>query len=168
MKYEAALTNKNLQAFLDTLSYSEGTYKVVENKRERLLGKQDSYRVRFPGVLFTLGKDHPRIVEKPVGFPKGSDAAGRYQFMSFTWDNLKGPLGITDFSPRSQDIACCELISRANALNLACEGHFDLAITRCNKTWASLPGSPYGQPTHSMIELRNYYYKVGGQIPMIE
>lgn len=160
MRYESALSNSNLKAFLDTLAYAEGT---------NLYKDEDQYKVKFGSTpnhprLISSFADHPRELYKDKGFPQGSDAAGRYQFMSKTWDELKGKLGLTDFSPFSQDLACCELISERNALNNVCNGNFEIAVKKCNTIWASLPDSPYGQPTHPMEVLEKYYISRGGQI----
>jgi len=164
MRYETTLKNTNLQAFLHTLAYSEGT---------NLYPLADQYRVKFGSTpkkprLCTSMLDHPREIYQDKAFPKGSDASGRYQFMSFTWDVLRKSLDLPDFSPKCQDVACTGLISMCNALNDICLGRFDVAVQKCNRTWASLPGSPYGQPTHLLVALRNYYITMGGQISMIE
>ena len=163
MRYTEALKNTNLQAFLKTISFSEGT------------NTPDGYRTIFGGtqahpILFDNGfVDHPRLVQNVNGLK--SDAAGRYQFMSFTWDELKQKLGLTDFSPESQDNACCELISERNALNDACEGNFDVAIQKCCTIWASFPdadkngASHYGgQPSHPLSTLRDFYLSQGGTL----
>jgi muramidase (phage lysozyme) len=60
-------------------------------------------------MLFTSYVDHPR---KLISLPKlgiKSSAAGRYQFLLSTWDDLHTRLGtrvLPDFSPESQDRAC--------------------------------------------------------------
>lgn len=137
--------NYRIQAFLMTLRFSEGT------------SGENGYRMIFSGKLFDSFSDHPRF--KITSGKLISDAAGAYQFMSFTWDELKNKLGLKDFSPQSQDIACLELISNHNALNDVYLGKFEIAVNKLNKTWASLPNSPYGQPTHSMEILKEYYTK---------
>lgn len=148
------LQNKNIQAFLKVIRFSEGT------------DGPDGYRTMFGGTrkkhrLFDNDfKDHPRIPQRAAGLT--STAAGAYQFLSTTWDELAHKLDLKDFSPDNQDYACCQLISDNNALNDVWNGKFDVAIQKLNKVWASFPGSPYGQPTHTLTELSIEYIKQGG------
>ena len=71
------------------------------------------YNARYPGSSFDNGfADHPRIAERISSGPdagKTSDAAGRYQFISKTWDNQANKLGLKDFSPANQDKAAWDL-----------------------------------------------------------
>jgi muramidase (phage lysozyme) len=76
-----------------------------------------------------------------------STAAGAYQFLARTWDEVAAALELPDFSPQSQDVAALWLIRRRGALADLREGRFDDFVAKCAKEWASLPGSPYGQPT---------------------
>lgn len=41
-------------------------------------------------------------------------------------------------------------------------GRFEVAVTKCAGEWASLAGSPYGQPTISMDRAINLYAAAGG------
>jgi len=168
MDFKALAKIKNLQAFLDTISFSEGTDRQ---------GKDKSYGIRFGGFQFEPGDDHPRIVYNPKSFPQGSDAAGRYQIMSYTWDGLKkqAPGLLEKFTATYQDIAAMLLLSNRNALNDVCAGRFDVAVQKCSLEWASFPdenkggASHYGgQPSRTLLELRNFYINHGGQISMIE
>ena len=136
---------KTIRAFLDTLAYSEGT--------------KEHYNYIFTYVTFTSYADHPRKVVCSGSLC--SSAAGRYQFLSKTWDPLAADLGLTDFTPPSQEKACLELVRRAGAYDLALKSNeyanFSAAVDKLNTIWASLPGSPYGQPTHSMTALWEAY-----------
>ncbi len=133
-----------VKAFLDTIAYAEGT--------------GDRYDYIFSFATFTDFSDHPRRV---ICDGLCSDAAGRYQFLSTTWDGIKDALGLPDFSPASQDKGCVELIRRRYAAQLVEDAdnyyNFTAAIEKLGAEWASLPGSPYGQPTHDMDELWNVY-----------
>lgn len=65
------------------------------------------------GGFLDSWRDHPRIERKdPRGKLPTSTAAGRYQILSRTWDDVQkrrlGPLG--DFSPANQDMAVLALI----------------------------------------------------------
>ena len=136
---------KNVRAFMDTLAYSEGT--------------KEHYDYIFTFVTFTSYADHPRKVVCAGSLC--SSAAGRYQFLGKTWDPLAADLGLTDFTPPNQEKAGLELIRRAGAYELALKSNklanFKAAVGKLNTIWASLPGSPYGQPTHSMAALWKAY-----------
>ena len=136
---------KTVRAFMDTLAYAEGT-------RER-------YNYIFTFVTFNAYGDHPR--KKICSGGLCSTAAGRYQFLSKTWDGLAPGLGLPDFTPPSQEKAGLELIRRAGAYNVVLKSskyeNFTAALGKLNGIWASLPGSPYGQPTHSTAALWKVY-----------
>ena len=136
---------KTVRAFMDTLAFSEGT--------------NDRYNYIFTYVVFTSYVDHPRKIACEGKLC--SSAAGRYQFLSKTWDALAADLGLRDFTPPSQEKAGVELIRRAGAYKLALKSdkyaNFAAAVNKTNRIWASLPGSPYGQPTHSMAKLWKAY-----------
>lgn len=137
-KYDKTLKNQNVQAFLALIRYTEGA----------------GYTTLFGGGIVEQTDDHPRIAITRTlgGKPITSTAAGAYQFLSRTWDECVKALGLPDFTPASQDQAALYLIERRRALPAVLEGDWETAIERCNREWASLPGSPYGQPTKSMAK----------------
>jgi muramidase (phage lysozyme) len=127
----------------------------------------NGYRTLFGGRLFTEMNDHPRLVISLSGYR--STAAGAYQFLTGTWDEMASKYDLIDFSPASQDIAAVGLIKRRGALADVMAGRFRAAIDKCNKEWASLPGSPYGQPTLSYGKAQDVLaaagaYFLGGSI----
>lgn len=148
------LSNANLQAFLRMIRYAEGT------------ASPNGYRTLFGGRLFDGYADHPRIaVTATVGGASiTSTAAGAYQILARTWDGIKRAAGVSDFSPASQDRAAAALIRRRGALNDVLGGRFEAAVAKCAEEWASLPGSPYGQPRKTMQQVTAAYTGAGGWI----
>lgn len=127
-----------------------------------------AYKMMFGGELFAHYADHPRIaVTRPMRIngtvqPITSTAAGAYQFLARTWDEVRAALKLPDFSPSSQDIGAVYLVRRRGALADVRAGRFDGAIAKCGREWASLPGSPYGQPRKSLEHVRAVYVQHGG------
>lgn len=147
----------NLQAFLSTLAYSEGT----DNGRQPT--KDRGYDVIVGGELFTGYKDHPR---KLVYLPKlgiKSTAAGRYQILARLYDAYKVLLKLPDFSPASQDKIAIQLIKECKALGDIEDGRIAEALTKCRSRWASLPGAGYGQMEHKMETLLAKYKEFSGE-----
>lgn len=144
----AILQNRNIQAMLAVIRAGEGT------------SGPDGYRTLFGGGLFSSYADHPRITVKKGGYT--TTAAGAYQFLSSTWDETAGMLGLTDFTPASQDLAAVGRIAARGALDDVIAGRFDKAIAKIAREWASLPGSPYGQPTISSSEARRIFLASNG------
>lgn len=150
---EEALKNSNVRAFLRMIRYGEGTT------------DQDGYRRMFGGKLFDSFADHPRQVQTfPLkkGGTLSSSAAGAYQFLTRTWDGLVRQYGFPSFSPEYQDLGGVALIKGRKALEDVIAGRFEQAVKKCNREWASLPESPYGQPTTTMAQAKQHYINEGG------
>ena len=154
----AALQDDNVKAFLVMLRHGEGT------------SDDDGYRRMFGGELFTSFDDHPRkyITKKFGGKSITSSAAGAPQFLARTWDGLVKQYGFTDFTPESQDLGAVALIKGRGALTDVMAGRFEAAVAKCNKEWASLPGSPYGQPVVRLEKAREIYKAAGGFFTVAE
>ncbi len=146
------ITNRNVRAFLSMIRYCEGTDGIY------------GYATMFGGKIFESFADHPRQLKvfKLGGKEYKSSAAGAYQFLQKTWDALVKQHGYRDFSPESQDYAAIELIRGRRALDDVINGDLKTAIEKCNKEWASLPGSPYGQPVKTYVQCETVYLKNGG------
>lgn len=143
----------NVQAFLRMIRVAEGTSGPL------------GYNTMFGGGTFDDFSDHPRIVNTATfnnGKTVSSSAAGAYQFLARTWDGAASALGLLDFSPANQDAAAVYLIKRRGALDDVREGRFSDAVRKCAKEWASLPGSPYGQPTISADRALALFQSFGG------
>lgn len=143
-----------MRAFLDTIAFAEGT------------SGADGYNTIFTHAKFSGYSRHPAQLKCSGSLC--SDAAGRYQFLSTTWKGL----GLGDFSPANQDKGAAILIARRGAAGDVQRGLPGLkdALRKCALEWASLPGSPYGQPTKSYSTLEGVYKKAlakykGGATP---
>lgn len=144
---------------------------TVEKRRERLLGLIDNPNVRtmldliaasegvahgyntgFGNTVLDALEDHPREL-KPFTETSGrrnlTSAAGRYQFLAGTWDDVAPRIGASDFMPENQDLAAVYLMQRRGALDAVLEGDYSAAISKLGREWASLPSSPYAQPKRS-------------------
>lgn len=170
---ESYLDNKNVQAFLGLIRDTEGTAKGA-----------DPYRV-YGGSTKNQIKDLSKPDFKRWGFTQTdgkkntSSASGAYQFLERTWNGLAKQHGLKDFSPRSQDLGAIALLKQSGALDAILKGDFDTAVKKANRTWASLPGSPYAQHTRSNdyvaqslakhlgedVDLAKYKMPVGGENP---
>ena len=147
-------------ALLDTIAFAEGTSKYPNN----------GYNTQFTGKQFS-GINHPRQVLSS-GWHR-SDAAGRYQFLSTTWDSVGGGA----MTPERQDKGAVRLIikrlkqagihvNNTNDLEylLKQEGLSRRIVAALAPEWASLPtvygASYYGQPVKSLSSLQGYYNSV--------
>jgi muramidase (phage lysozyme) len=134
----------NIFAFLDAIAWCEGT------------DGPDGYRTMFTGKLFNNGfVDHPRQLQKGGGY--SSDAAGRYQFMSYTWDDIIKAINLPNFEPYNQDLAGEYLLKRRDAYDDIVSGDTRTAVEKCSFEWASLPPGQYGQPVKTMNEFLGKY-----------
>jgi muramidase (phage lysozyme) len=143
---------RNVAAFLAMIRHAEGT------------AGPTGPRMLFGGKLFDHFADHPRIaITRPSGSRLlTSTAAGAFQILARTWDDVQRVLELPDFALASQEIAAVFLIRRRGALADLRAGRFDQAIAKCSLEWASLPGSPYGQPVKSLEHVREIYAGAGG------
>jgi muramidase (phage lysozyme) len=144
----AFMEERNLAAFLMVIRTGEGT------------ADTGGYTRLFGGGQFYTFEDHPNILVKKSGY--SSTAAGAYQFIIATWRECKRATGLSDFSPASQDAGAVWLLKRAGAYQDVLAGRFDEAVRKCSGTWASLPWSPYGQPTISIEKARTVFSNYGG------
>ncbi len=126
------LSNSNVIAFRNLITYTEGTEKYLYNT---LVG----------ATRFTDLSKHPAIAVK-LG-KLNSSAAGRYQFMihvpgykfADTWNVCKKALDLKDFAKDSQDVAFIYLLKKRNALDDIIKGNFFVALNKLTPEWASLP-----------------------------
>lgn len=141
----------NTAAFLRVIRACEGT------------AGDNGYRMHFGGSLFDSFADHPRRVIHASGY--SSSAAGAYQFLGRTWLALDDRYQFPSFEPQWQDAAAVALIAGRGALEDVRAGRLDAAVAKCALEWASLPGSPYGQPTRTLEFVRKVFAMHGGREP---
>lgn len=106
------------------------------------------YNVNYGGTNFSSFADHPRQMISAGGYT--SDAAGRYQFLSTTWDQERAKLGLKDFSPENQDKAAWDLAQTtyrqntggdlAAALRSGDPQTLNGVASALKGVWPSLPG----------------------------
>lgn len=146
---------RNERAVLDMIAYAEGT------------SSPDGYSMMFGGGLFKGFADHPRVLHQftnKAGQVLKTSAAGRYQFLARTWDELRDKLDLPDFGPASQDAAALELIRQRGALPDVHAGRIAEAVTKIAPIWASLPGAGYNQPERKLASLIAAFQSNGGTL----
>lgn len=120
----------NVKKFLDFLGKAEGAdYDTIVGGKQKI----------------TDFASHPNIVGlRTADGP--STAAGKYQITKTTYDDFAPSLGITDFSPESQDKLAVAILEREGAIDAVRRGDWNAAIGKLGGRWASLPSSKYNQP----------------------
>ena len=92
------------RALLNTIRFAEGTWKD---------GKDLGYRILYGGGQFQDLSRHPeRVVVKRYT----SAAAGAYQFLPTTWQEVANRLDLPSFAPEHQDQAALHLVKKRGAL----------------------------------------------------
>lgn len=143
-----------MAATLDVIAFAEGKTDYGTIVRGKVI--KAPYNPELVGqsnVTISDFSRHPEILVQVNNRGLNSTAAGRYQILAGTWQALVMP----DFSPSSQDLAAMTLMSRRGMIKPLLAGNFEEAVRKGNKEWASLPGSPYGQGTKRMSELKAVY-----------
>lgn len=141
----------NVTAMLDLIAYAEGA----------------DYDVMYTGQRFTDFSKHPEKLLCANAIC--SDAAGKYQFLSTTWNPLKSRLKLPDFSPASQDKAAIQLMKDNGCYGAAVRGDVRAFADRCWNTWASLKSSTgekldSRQHAHSIEHLQAKYNELRGNV----
>lgn len=151
-----ALRSPNAQAFLRLIRAGESSQDLK------------GYFTLVGGEILPSLEQHPGKKVWIESLKLWSSAAGAYQFLTATWGECQKALGLKDFYPSSQDLAAMFLIRRRGALADVLAGRIEVAIKKCAKEWASLPGSPYGQPTRTLKQALATYAEYGGQLSPIQ
>ena len=89
------------------------------------------YDITYGNHVFQPGGDHPRIavpIKEGPNAGRTSSAAGAYQFIGPTWDNVSAKTGLKEMTPENQDI---------NAAFLANETYRKATGRDLQSDWAS-------------------------------
>jgi len=129
---------KEIKAFLDVISYTEDA----------------EYNTLYGGSTFT-GNYHPN--KRITKWGNSSTAAGRYQFLFKTWNEVQQILNLEDFSPKNQDIAAVYLIYKRGAISDILAGRLTDACEKLSYEWASLPPARYGQGVKTIQDITNRF-----------
>lgn len=126
----------------------------------RRFESRGDYSVLYGGGHFSDYSAHPRR-KVPINLPgyegKSSTAAGAYQINAPTFDDFAPRLGITDFSPASQDALALAILKDTGAYDALIAGDVSTAFALASKRWASLPGSMARQNPQSMTTAQNIF-----------
>jgi len=158
-----------IRAFLRVIRVGEGT--SDETGYEKLFGGQS-----FINDYKKSWNAHPQVKVSKGKYT--SSAAGAYQILDGTWNDasmkkLRDEYNVADFSPQNQDkmaiiILKHKRMTKANIsakyenaygdiIQMIIDNDIDRAILTASLEWASLPGSPYGQPMRTLEEVKKDY-----------
>lgn len=153
---EEYLKDKNVSAFIEMIAWAEGG--GYDFKYGAIKGlKNDPWR-------FSDYSTHP-------GAGKGgkTTAAGMYQITIDTWkDHAVRAMGLTDFSPHTQDLIAVNLLRRVGVIDAVVNGDFQTAAAGASHPWASLaqgsglPNRYPPQPYKAYEEMLAKYKELGG------
>ncbi|MBC8017317.1 MAG: paar repeat-containing protein [Verrucomicrobia bacterium] len=148
------MKDANVKAFLSAIAAAEG----------------GDYNLKYGGVK---GKKHDKwqFSEFSTHPGPGSDgkttAAGMYQINKATWQDMRGKMGLTDFSPSTQDLLAVEILRTIGVIDNIVAGDIDFALSSASRRWAALPQGPgkagrYPQPYMKYDDFLATYKSNGG------
>ena len=143
------------KALHDSIAWAEGTKDHAK----------DGYNVMFSFKLFSSCQKHPNQCLK---FGSScSTAAGRYQFLTGTWNSVKAAKSLPDFEPESQEKGAQYLVKTVRKVTVPGDrpmtaAEFSNAMSKLSWEWASLPPGRYGQPNKTQAQMRNMYCSLAG------
>jgi muramidase (phage lysozyme) len=151
------LKNANVQAFLKAIADAEGggydfKYGAIKGKR------QDPWR-------FTDYSTHPG-----AGCDGVTTAAGMYQINKATWlDHGEGRMGLTDFTPETQDLIAISILRGLGAIDKIKDGDLEAGVCQASKPWAALPigrgqAGRHNQPHVTYEQVESVYKAAGGTL----
>jgi muramidase (phage lysozyme) len=153
----AMTTSPTLAAFLSLIAWSEGAdYNTIVTGEDGPATFSD-----FSDHPFAPQFHRPAVIVRPG---LSSTAAGRYQLLYRWWVPYKFQMGLTDYSPASQDTVALQQMKERGAVDMVLAGNIQGAIEACSNIWASFPNNNYGQGGHSMGALLDKYAALSEQV----
>jgi lysozyme len=143
--------NRNVVAFLHVIRHREHLPSIAHTT--------EAYTVLCGGGRFTSFADHPR---PNLPSPCSMGAAGAYQIIIGTWDELVREAGLEDFSPVNQERGAVYRIAYRGALNDVIAGNLQEAIRKCRNEWTSLPGANEQGSGYTYAVAREVFAQYGG------
>ena len=151
------LRHPNMQAFLKAIALAEGggydfRYGAVRGRRN------DPWR-------FSDYATHPG-----AGSGGKVTAAGMYQITRPTWREMGARMGLSDFSPETQDLAPVEILRTIGADADILRGDLAAALDKASRRWSSLPrgkgleGRYPPQPSIAFDTFEAHYRTAGGTL----
>lgn len=136
------------RALLDTIAWAEGTRGRGSDGYNVIVGYKYAQECnRHPNRLIRLSST------------LSSTAAGRYQFLTRTWNGL----GLASFKPDNQDRGGLKLVARRGVKvpvdRAMTATELTNALSKLSYEWASLPPNRYGQGNRSPTQVRAEYCK---------
>ena len=158
-----------VRAMLDTIGFTEGTglnYGKVVNgtvigQNRKSMDFDETLTAGMRNVTTLDMSQHPNV-KVQVNPNLVSSAAGRYQFLSGTWENVSQRLGLKNFHATSQDLAAVQLMKERRMIEPLLNGDLRTAVARGAREWASLPqadgtGAYAGQNARSFEAIERAY-----------
>lgn len=151
----AGAVNTYQKALHDSIAWAEGTRNFAK----------DGYNVMFSFKLMNSCNVHPN---QCLAFGSScSTAAGRYQFLTGTWNSVKSANGLSSFEPENQELGAKYLVNTTRHVTVPSSrpmtaSEFSNAMSKLSWEWASLPPGRYGQPVKNSSQMRNMYCSLAG------
>lgn len=148
---EPLLDDPNIQNYLRMIRSAEHGDKVPDADRySRAFGN------RVIPDLSTYNEKFLADFRQTDGKMNKTSAQGAYQFIRNTWKGSSAAMGLTDFSPRSQDLAALHLLHQNGSIPDIQAGNYAAALQKDGQTWASLPTSRHPQPRQKMEQVAKW------------
>lgn len=149
------VVNRYEKALHDAIAYAEGTRN----------NSKDGYNVLFSNRLVSSCHRHPN---QCLAFGSScSTAAGRYQFLTTTWNSVASARSLSTFEPENQEKGAAYLVANVRRVSVPSDramsaSEFSNAMAKLSYEWASLPPGRYGQPSKTMGQVRAVYCSAAG------